>query len=199
MKTENILFLECRGCYFWDDDPIKKLSDVGNYRIGVYENRITAGNGREYCIELGTYTKYNYRRYHKITGQPLKHTKKEILLENALHVSTEFEDHKGCWEDLTLEKEIHNRLLHYTRKDILKLFNEISINKFNKIVLIESEKLIPDLKKIYNMGGYREKNILDNLTDIRTVTHDNNYWVLKFIDNENNSFEYEYFSKRITN
>ena len=121
MNIENTLFLECRGCYFWNDDAITKLSDVGNYRIGVYNNRIKAANGREYCIELGTYTKYNYRQYHIITGKKLKHTKKEIALENALHVSTEFENDRGSWADLTLEKEIHNKLLHYTRRDILKL------------------------------------------------------------------------------
>lgn len=199
MNIEKTLFLECRGCYFWNDDPIAKISDVGNYRIGVYNNRITAHNGRQYCIELGTYTKYNYRKHNKISGKPLKYYKKEIILENALHVSTEFEDNNGCWADLTLEKEIHNKLLTYTRKDILKLFNEISIKQFDKIVLIESEKLIPELNSIYNMGGYREKNILDNLTDVKTVIYNNEYWVLKFIDNLNNCFEYEYFSKRITN
>ena len=186
MRTaKNILYLECRGCYFFENDRIARLSDVGNYRVGVYNNKIRAKNGKEYN--------------NKITGKPLKHPKKEILLENALHISTEFENDRGCWADLTLENKIREKLFTYTRKDILQLFNEISIEQFDKIVMIPSEELIPELPGIYKKGGYREKNILDNLTDIKTVLYNKDYWVLRFTDSQNNSFEYEYYSKRITN
>ena len=199
MKNENTLFLECRGCYFWNDDPVINESDIGNYRVGTYNYSIQAKNGRQYVIEFGTYTKYTYRTHHKKNGKQLKKPVKELVKTNALHVSTQFENEKGCWADLTLEKEIHSKLLSYTRKDILKMINEISIKQYDKIIILSSEKIIPELKNIYNLGGYREKNILDNLTDVKTVLHNNDYWVLKFIDSFGDSFEYEYNTKRITN
>ena len=34
---ENILYLECRGCYFFKNDLINNISDVGNYRVGAFQ------------------------------------------------------------------------------------------------------------------------------------------------------------------
>ena len=85
MKKENILYLECRGCYFWEHDKIKDISDVGNYRVGVYDYSIHAKNGRDYVLEFGAYDRRETRTTHKKTGKPLKHPKTEIVLSNALH------------------------------------------------------------------------------------------------------------------
>ena len=85
------LYLEKRGGDFYDDERrLNELSDVGNFRVGIYDYSIAAKNGRNYILEFGTYTRYTYRKTHKVTGKPLKHEIREIDIENALHIDTEF-------------------------------------------------------------------------------------------------------------
>ena len=43
-----ILYLEKRGCDFLNNDyDVKVLSDVGNYRVGIYDYSIHGKNGRD--------------------------------------------------------------------------------------------------------------------------------------------------------
>lgn len=51
--------------------------------------------------------------------------------------------------------------------------------------------------EINNLGGYREKNILSNCILTQLIQDDNNYEVIRFIDNNKNYFDYEAKSKRI--
>ena len=192
------LFLECRGCYFFDKDKITELSDVGNYRIGAYNNEIKAKNGKSYVIEFVSTTRRALRKTHKKNGKPLKHPVIEITQENALCIDTQFENADGCWADLALEKEITDMKLSYTKADILTAVNYISVEQYNKIVLVSSEKIITRIKTIYNSGGWRERNIIDNLAEIKTAEYNKNYWVFRFIASDGNYFEYEYNSNRIT-
>lgn len=53
-----------------------------------------------------------------------------------------------------------------------------------------------DLEDIYNIGGYREKNILDNFSHV-DFDYSNGYKVLTFFDDQNNSFEYSIKNKNI--
>lgn len=199
MKThENTLFLECRGCYFFKGDRVNTLSDVGNYRIGAYNRRIKAKDGREFILEFGTYDRREMRTTHKITGKPLKHPKYEITVENALHIDTEYENERGAWRDSRLEKEIHDKKRTYTRENILITVNEISVKQYDKIVLVADEKIIDRLSAIYRAGGWREKNVIDNLYEIKTKSYSRDYWVLEFIATDGATFEYEYNSQRIT-
>lgn len=198
MKHETILFLECRGCYFFQNDPILFFSDVGNYRVGAYNNRIAAKDGRFYILEFGSYDRRETRTTHKKTGKPLKHPKTEIVLKNALHIDTEFENCNGAWRNSALEKEYHDKKLTYTRENILKTVNEISIKQYDRVVLVPSEKIIDRLKAIYALGGWREKNIIDNLYEVKTIQYNCDYWVLQFIDINGCTFEYEYNTNRIT-
>lgn len=194
----NTLFLECRGCYFFDGDKITGLSDVGNYRIGAYTNEIRAKNGKNYVLEFRATTLRALRKTNKRTGKPLKNPVVEITQENALHIDTQFENTNGCWADLTLEKEITDMKLSYTKADILTAVNYISVKQYSKIVLVSSEKIITRIKTIYNSGGWRERNIIDNLTEIKTAEYNKNYWVFRFIASDGDCFEYEYNTNRIT-
>lgn len=198
MEIKNTLFLECRGCYFFNGDKINTLSDVGNYRVGAYDRKIHGKDGRDYVLEFGSYDRREMRYNHKKTGAPLKHPKYEIVLENALHIDTEFENGRGAWRDSNLEKEIHDKKRTYTRENILKTVNEISEKQYAKIVLVADEKIIDRLQKIYRAGGWREKNILDNIYEIKTESYTKDYWVLQFIALDGSTFEYEYNSERIT-
>ena len=124
------------GCDFFEGDRVCGLSDCGNYRIETRTGRISAKNGREYFLSFGTYTRYNYRKTNKRTGAPLKKEVKEIDLENALYIDTEFEDAAGCWCDLKLEQEINNMRLSFTKADILKAVNSFSSEQYTEIEIV---------------------------------------------------------------
>ena len=199
MKHETTLFLECRGCYFFNGDKINALSDVGNYRVGAYDRRISAKDGREYILEFGSYTRREMRYTNKRTGAPLKHPKYEIVLENALHVDTEFEDdQKMTWRNSKLEKEYNDKKRTYTRENILKTVNEISVKQYDRIVLVSAEEIISRLSAIYTHGGWRERDIINNLYEVKTKSYSKDYWVFEFIAADGSTFEYEYNSNLIT-
>ena len=196
---KNVLYLECRGCYFWDDDPVRNISDVGNYRICTIDTIIKGKDGNTYFLEFGRYDRRETRYTHARTGKPLKHPKSEITVPNALHISTEFENDRGCWANLKLEKQIHDMKLTYTKANILKVVNEISTTQYDHIILVSADEIINKLDFIYSIGGYRERAILDDLTEVKTKEYNKNYWVFTFYDTNGNTFEYEYHTKRITN
>lgn len=201
---KNVLYLECRGCYFFKSDSINKVSDVGNYRVGVYKHRIQAKNGRSYILEFTRYDRKEMRYTALRTGKPLKHPKYETVLENALHIDTEFEkqDENGyflSWRDCKLEKELHDKKAYlFTKADILRAVNDISIKQYDKIVLLSNEKLVDRLPMIYKLGGYRERMILDKLSEVKTKQYSKEYQVYTFISDSGDTFDYEAISNRIT-
>ena len=197
--NKNILFLECRGCYFWDDDEIKNISDVGNYRVGIAGELAVAKNKRSYYLEFTYYNKRKTRYTHKITGKPLKNPITYIEIPYALHLDTEFEaENHMSYRDLKLENQIHELNYLFTKENILKVVNKISVKKFDCIIMISDDVILPFIESIYNKGDYREKNIIENLIQIKTKQRDKDYLVFSFIDNKNNTFDYEYHSRRIT-
>ena len=193
----NVLFLECRGCYFWNDDEIRNYSDIGNYRVCTTED-IPGKNGRNYFFEFTNYDRREVRKNHKITGKPLKHPKTEITVKHALHVWSQFDDERGSWGDIKMENEIHNKKLTYTKANILNVVNEISTKQYNNIVMVSADEIIAKIPKIYNIGGYRERAILDDLIEVKTKEYNRDYWVFTFYDSNGNTFDYEYHSNRIT-
>ena len=60
---ENILYLECRGCYFFKNDRINNISDVGNYRVGAYTHRIQAKDGRAYILEFKWFSNLDQSKF----------------------------------------------------------------------------------------------------------------------------------------
>lgn len=198
-RFENTLFLEMRGCNFFENEEISKHSDVGNYRVGSYDHSIVGKDGINYILEFGSYDKLNYRIINKRTGNPLKKEVVEIVKKYALHISTEFENTKGCFRNSTLEKEIHDLLYSYTLSDILTVVNKISLKQYDNIVLLWDEKIKDRIDYIYNLGGYREKQILNNLMRVDKKQYDKDYYVVTFISKNGDSFDYEMNTNRITN
>ena len=194
----NTLFLEARGCYFFASDDIGAKSDVGNYRVCTTE-RIKAHNGREYWLEFGHYDRRATRTTHKTTGRPLKHSKTEIVLYNALHIDTEFETEDGSWRDCRLEAELHSRFYTYNKADILAVVNEISADKtYTDIVIVNRACIVEKLAEIYEHGGYREKAIIDNLVEVKRGLYNADHKVFIFIDKDGATFEYDYTTGKIT-
>lgn len=52
---------------------------------------------------------------------------------------------------------------------------------------------------IKRFGGFRELNILDNLKRIELMRDDENYKIYRFVSKEQEFFEYDFKSHRITN
>lgn len=200
----NVLYLECRGCYFFEGDSINDFSDVGNYRVGAYSHKIQAKNGRAYILEFTRYDRKEMRYTALRTGKPLKHPKYETVLANALHIDTEFEKMEkdgwfSSWRDCKLEKELHDKKTYlFTKADILRAVNDISIKQYDKIVLLSNEKIVDRLPMIYKLGGYRERTILDNLSEVKTKQYSKEYQVYTFISDNGDTFDYDALSNRIT-
>lgn len=200
----NVLYLECRGCYFFNDDQINNFSDVGNHRVGAYSHKIQAKDGNAYILEFTHYDRKEMRYTALRTGKPLKHPKYETVLSNALHIDTEFEKqeengHFTSWSNVKLEKEIHDKKIYlFTKSDILKAVNEISVKQYDKIVLLSNENLVDRLPEIYKLGGYRERNILDNLVEVKTKEYTKEYQVYTFVSENGDTFDYEAIRNSIT-
>ena len=200
MKTfENTLFLEMRGCNFWEDSKEAILSDVGNYRVGSYNNSIIGKDGITYIVEFGKYDRYTYRKTNKRTGAPLKKEVRELVKECALRIDTQYDTPDGLsYRNSKLEKEISDLLLSYTKENILKAINIISKIQYDNIVLLWDAKIENILQSVYNAGGYREKAIIENLERVDKKQYDKNYYVVTFISKNGDSFDYEMNSGRIT-
>lgn len=201
-KHEHTLFIECRGCDFSPNDRINQLSDVGNYRVGVYDYSIKAKNGKTYILEFSGCDRWNYRTTNKRNGQPLKNPVRELIKERALHLDSQYDEERdGCllsFRDCTLEHDIFARNLDYTLGNILLVVNEISIKQYNNIVTLCDESIKYLLNDIYKICGFRERDIIENLATVKRKQYNKNYYVVSFISKNGNSFDYEMFSKRIT-
>lgn len=130
----NTITLERRGCDF-SDPEMKLLSDVGNYRVGIYDYSIHCINGRDYILEFGGYKKYEYRTTNKRTGAPLKKPVKQLIRPNALYIDTTYENNDGSWRDCGLEDTIMRMDLSFTKADILRAINMISETKYDNLVI----------------------------------------------------------------
>lgn len=135
MKT---LYLEKRGCDYKGYNRREVLSDVGNYRVGVYDNSIKGKDGKEYTVEFTGYIKYRYRTISKRGGKELKHPVREVVNENALHIDTEYEDknERLSFRNIKLEREITEMNLDYTLSGILDAVNYISVDQYDRIVFL---------------------------------------------------------------
>lgn len=51
---------------------------------------------------------------------------------------------------------------------------------------------------LYELAGYRERAILDNLADVIVQMNTEDYLVLRFISKDGDYFDYETKSRRIT-
>lgn len=120
--------LEKRGCDFFKNDPISAASNIGNYRVGVYDYLIRGKDGKLYIIEFTHGTHRNYRTTNKRTGKPLKKSICEITNTNGLFINTQFEKEEtdsrtgrkwnSCWRNSKLEEELYKLNLDYTIEGI---------------------------------------------------------------------------------
>ncbi len=136
MEDIRTLKLEKRGCDFWKDSKEATLSNVGNYRVGVYNYKIPGKDGRLYIVEFSCFDRYQYRTKSKKSGETLKNPIRELVKECALHIDTQFEEMKpgdkwpSCWRNIDLEKEIYNLNLSFTIEGIETALEYITGHKY---------------------------------------------------------------------
>ena len=204
---ENILYLEERGC---NDNKIPY--DIKNHRIDTIENIDIVYNGKKYNMffEFTTNDHWRMRYTNKRTGEPLKKPVTETILKNGIFVGTQFERQEGFWQDgktpffasyrnSKLEREIWEKHYNYSRKSILEIINAYSIKKYAKVVLIEEEAT----KIIKGIGGWRERNILENDCVFRIgETWNDDHKIVKACKRENNKIietcEVDLITRKIT-
>lgn len=119
MKT---LYLEKRGLNFLEGDPLNELSDIGNYRVGAYNDSIKGKDGNNYSIEFLSFTLID---------------KKILKNKNALAVKGQFTAKDGityCMSSSLTEQLEKNK--SYTQAHILKAVNELSIEQYDVIEFI---------------------------------------------------------------
>ena len=130
-----ILFLEKRGCDFWEDEPIK--SDVGNYRVTTTDYNIEGKDGKFYFVSFMLWrNKGHYRTTTKNGKRELKKPVFEIDIENGLAIEPSFNDDEGTFLNLTLEKKVNNKNFEYTKQGILSAVNMFSKYKYTSIEFI---------------------------------------------------------------
>ena len=189
------LYLEKMGCDFFKGETAE--SDIKNYRVRTHGKVIPGKDGNMYFLEFTLWRdRTKARNTHKITRKPLKHTHYDIINRQALGIDTQYTDIDGLsWRNSELERALYGHNYSFNTSDILKVVNEISTEQYNKVIFADAAAIacIPDILKI---AGWREKNILDNLTEVTTERADKNYLVYRFHAN-NNYFDYEVKSGRI--
>ena len=160
---ERILYLREMGM---NDKNIK--TDLQNHRVRVLENIDIFYKGEKYNLffEFLQGTHRTYRTTNKRTGEPLKKAVIELIKDDALCIDTQYEvpevSNGYVWHLSyrlgTLEREVYNKHLYYTRNNVLNVVNRYAVEKFTRVVLVEEETK----KIISRIGGYREKSILEN-------------------------------------
>lgn len=143
-------------------------TDIKNHRVRVLENIDIIFENKKYNMffEFTQGTHFNYRTTNKRTGEPLKKPVQEVIVKDGIFVDTQFERQEGTWKDGTpffasyrkslLEREIFNKHYDFSRKSVLEIINAYSIEKYDRVVLVEEQtKAI-----IEKIGGSKEKEII---------------------------------------
>ncbi len=131
------LYLEKRGCDFFNGDEINSKSDVTNYRVGSYDYSIKGYDGNNYILEFTHGDKRRYRKVDYRTHKVLKHPVYEVTNNNALFLDTQFENEKGCWRNSQLEHRVWTMDFSFTLDNILAVVNLISVDKYDKIEFVQ--------------------------------------------------------------
>ena len=193
---ENVLFLEKRGCDFRKDETAH--SDINNYRVCTHGEIIPGKDGNIYFLEFHLWRDRKQVRYtHKRTGKPLLHPAFDIINPQGVAINTAFTNDRGCWRNCKLEEELNAKNYSYTEADILTIVNKISTNTYDRIIFADCQA-IEAVPHILTLAGYRERNILETLTEVTREQTDKNYIVYRFHGDNNNYFDYELKSQKIT-
>lgn len=157
MNKNKILFLEKRGCNFWENDPINEISDLKNYRLIT---KIVDRDFRNMTVEIGN--GYKYRYYYK--NNPDKKLKNPIQEhDHKLMIDTYINNYNGCFSIPEYEKEVYKKDYIYNSPDLLAAINSISCDTYNKIIFCD---VLPDFNKVFPSITIDQYNDFLNLAGV---------------------------------
>lgn len=143
-------------------------TDIKNHRIRVIDNIDIVYQGKNYNMffEFMQCEHWKTRFTNKRNGKELKHPVRELIEKDSIAIDTQFDvpakqgnlEYMASYRHSGLESEFWKEHLRYTRENILAIINKYSIEKYDRIVLVE-EKTREIIDRI---GGYREKSALSN-------------------------------------
>ena len=138
---DKTLYLEKRGCDFFDDDTSVSFSDVGNYRVCTPSECIKGKDGRTFFLEFTSGAHRRTRYTNKITGKPLKHPKQDVIIERGIFLDTQYSvptenGYSMSYRDCKIERNVFEKHLPYTLENILAITNEISEDNYTNIVFV---------------------------------------------------------------
>ena len=129
---EKVLYLEKMGNDFPIGEPIRELSDLGNYRLRFKDVVLKdefKKTLRKNAIPVISGDLISGRDYTKGTTTGTK-----------LFLDTEYQTEEGnFYRPLTIESIISMNDYAYTKEDVLKAINLISKEKYTKIEILEKE------------------------------------------------------------
>lgn len=119
INGKNYLFLQKRGCNFWENAPEREYSDVGNYRVFV---SFVDRDGVEVCGDFAGYDILDYTK----KNRPVKK-------RNALHADLQYKNELGTW---CYNAAVDTAEYSYTLADILSFVNAISVEQYDAIKFV---------------------------------------------------------------
>lgn len=121
----NILYLEKRGCDFFEDDKrVRGVSDMQNYRLFL-----------TFVDREGVRVSGDLSRYDRRTE------KGKVIVPNAMHADFCYEDRRGCWG-----YHVNTDGYLYTQADALKLINGVSAVQYDAVEIVDR---LPDAAKAF--------------------------------------------------
>lgn len=143
INGKNYLLLERRGSEYFHGDEGR--DNIGNYRVGSYDYSILGKDGRRYIIEFSSRNAWKVRKTNKRTGKPLKHPITETTMENALAISTEYQEDKDgsgwpqSWRNGEVERSFFEaEPVPYCVESILDFVNGFSADHYDGVLWVVS-------------------------------------------------------------
>lgn len=132
--TQNILYMEKRGCDFFHGEHIN--SDIGNYRICT-ASYIRLADGQQMFFEFCRSDRYQFRNVNKRTGAPLKKPVYELVMKDACALNTCYDGGDGMsYRDLNMEHSFYSSPMPYTLKTVLEFINSVSAERYDTIQFV---------------------------------------------------------------
>lgn len=197
-KGGKTILLERRGCNFWSDEPIKKVSDFDNYRYFIHNivtyKKYQVKDFERMCGEITRGAAPNIRHVGEETKQKIKERTKEGKRLDTLMTFSDYQyDKKGmCWGHFhRFSYLLDYYLSEYTTQFFLQFINKISKIKYKNILIINS------LNDITKKLGYREQAIYNDLAYLIKFETDKTHDAYYFYDTKGNYFIFDFATLQV--